>query len=246
MDVTELREFYATRLGRAAENSVSRALSALWSEINNEHMLGLGFPVPWLERFAVDAERSICLMPAGQGALHWPVNGNSSTLLSHDDEFPFRDSIFDRILMMHFLEHAENANECLDEAWRVLSPGGKLIIVVPNRRGVWARFENTPFGTGKPYSRGQLDKALKEARFTPEIWSDALHFPPSEREFSLRISSGIERFGRRVWPVFGGAICVCATKRLYQGIPVTSRARRRISVPVLVPQGTGRSLRDEA
>ncbi|MEM7214692.1 MAG: methyltransferase domain-containing protein [Pseudomonadota bacterium] len=243
MDVIELREFYASRLGEATENSISTALSAMWGEPNGEHFMGLGFPVPWMNRFAPDCARSVCLMPAAQGASHWPSPKSPATLLSHDDEFPFRDSAFDRILMVHFLEHAENANECLGEAWRVLSPGGKLIIVVPNRRGMWARFENTPFGTGKPYSRGQLNRVLKENQFTPEFWSDALHFPPSGREFSLRIRNGIERIGRRIWPVFGGAVLVCATKRLYQGIPVAARARRRLAVPVLVPQGTGRASR---
>ena len=241
MDVTELREFYAGRLGSAAENSVFISLSAMWGEARDEQFLGLGYPVPWMDRFANDSGHAFCLMPALQGALHWPTRGKPATVLSYDDEFPFRDSSFDRVLMAHFLEHAENANECLAEAWRVLSPGGKLIIIVPNRRGVWARFENTPFGTGKPYSRGQLDRALKDNRFTPETWGEALHFPPSNRDFFLRMRTGMERLGRRFWPVFAGAICVSATKRLYEGVPVTARAKRRLAVPVLVPQGTGRN-----
>lgn len=244
MDVIELREFYASRLGKAAENSLTMALSAMWGEAKGEQFLGLGYPVPWMERFASDCENSMCLMPAGQGASHWPSSKVPATLLAHDDEFPFRDSSFDRILMMHFLEHAENANECISEAWRVLSPGGKLFVVVPNRRGVWARFENTPFGTGKPYSRGQLNKVLRENQFTPEVWSDSLHFPPSGKEFSLRMRNGLEKVGRRIWPVFAGAIVVCATKRLYQGIPATARAKRRVAVPVLVPQGSGRASRE--
>ena len=49
----------------------------------------------------------------------------------------------------------------------MLAPGGRLVIVVPNRRGVWARFEHTPFGNGRPFSRGQLTSLLREANFTP-------------------------------------------------------------------------------
>lgn len=237
----ELMEFYSSRLGVAAENSITAALGSLWEDCSGEHLLGLGYAVPWMDRFAPDAEQAVCLMQAGQGALHWPPREPSMTVLAHDDEFPFRDSSFDRILMAHFLEHAENADECLAEAWRVLSPGGRLFILVPNRRGVWARFENNPFGTGKPYSRSQLNDALRKNQFTPETWSDALHFPPSRREIIMRMRYSLERFGRRVWPVFAGVICVCATKRLYQGIPATARAKRRLAVPVLVPQGTGRA-----
>ena len=58
--------------------------------------------------------------------------------------------------MVHALEHAEDPRETLKEMWRVLAPNGRLVIVVPNRRGLWASFEHTPFGSGRPYSRGQL------------------------------------------------------------------------------------------
>lgn len=240
MDVVELREFYSTPLGQATEQSVAMALSAMWEKSKGGVLLGLGYPVPWLNRFAPDSEQSLCLMPAAQGALHWPTPKETATALCHDDEFPLRNSSVDNILMCHFIEHAENANECLSEAWRVLAPGGSLVIVVPNRRGVWARLENNPFGTGKPYSRGQLNRLLRDNQFTPEVWGDALHFAPSKREFSLKLRRSMETLGRRLWPVFAGAICVVATKRLYQGVPVTARARRRVAVPVLVPQGSNR------
>ncbi|MEM7289271.1 MAG: methyltransferase domain-containing protein [Pseudomonadota bacterium] len=240
MDVVELRDFYSTALGIAAEHSVAMALSAMWQRDSGGRLLGLGYPLPWLDRFASDAEQSLCIMPAGQGAIHWPSTTNSAVTLSYDDELPLSDAAVDQILMCHFLEHAENANACLAEAWRVLSPGGVIVIVAPNRRGVWARFENNPFGTGKPYSRGQLNRLLRESRFTPETWGDALHFAPSKRDFSLKLRASMEQMGRRLWPVFAGAICVVASKQLYQGIPVTARAKRRIAVPVLVPQGTGR------
>lgn len=243
-DVIELREFYASDLGKAAASSVSMALSAIWQSSPSDRLMGLGYPVPYLDRFAPDCGYSFCLMQAGQGALQWPSADHCATLMSYDDEFPLRDGSVDRIIMAHFLEHAENAHKCLSEAWRVLAPGGQIYMIVPNRRGVWARFETTPFGTGSPYSRGQLNRILRDVGFSPERWGDALHFAPSKREFSLRIWPSMEKFGRKVWPVFAGALIVVASKRLYQGIPVTAKSRRRLAVPVLVPQGTGRLNRD--
>ena len=241
MDVVALREFYASRLGQAAVASVSASISAMWHQSHGERFVGFGYPIPWLDRFSPDCERTLCLMPAAQGALQWPSAKKPATALTYDDELPLRESSVDRILMIHFLEHAENADECMAEAFRVLSPGGTLMIVVPNRTGVWARFEHTPFGTGKPYSRRQLNRLLKDNQFTPDVWSDALHFAPSSRDFMLKFTNGIERFGRRVFPAFAGAICVSASKQLYQGIPVTARARRRIAAPVLIPQGSSRA-----
>jgi hypothetical protein len=125
----------------------------------------------------------------------------------------------------------------------VLAPGGRLVVVVPNRRGVWARFEHTPFGTGRPFSRGQLTALLRETNFTPGPWSDALFFPPSRRRFLLRFHQLLEKTGRRFWPMFSGVIVVEAQKRLYQGLPVAQRASRRVFVPVLAPQGATRAAR---
>ena len=48
------------------------------------------------------------------------------------------------------------------ELWRVTAPNGRLIVVVPRRGGFWAQADNTPFGSGYPFSRGQLEKLLPE------------------------------------------------------------------------------------
>lgn len=236
-DIVDLRSFYASPLGRLAERSITMALSSIWAPVPNERLVGLGYPLPWLERFGGDAERVFAFMPATQGAVVWPTQGKAATALVFEEELPLMDSSVDRLLLVHSLEHVENPRETLNDIWRVLSPAGRVVIVVPNRRGVWARFEHTPFGTGRPYSRSQLGELLREANFTPAAWSDALFFPPSRRKFVMQLNGVLERTGRRLWPIFSGVIAVEAQKRLYQGIPVAQRASRRVFVPVLSPQG---------
>jgi SAM-dependent methyltransferase len=243
-DVVDLRAFYASVLGRLAERSIAMALSTVWPRLPDERLVGLGYAVPWLDRFGADAERVFAFMPAGQGASVWPPAGPSATALVFDEELPLPDSSVDRILMVHALEHSENPRETLKEMWRVLAPNGRLVIVAPNRRGVWARFEHTPFGTGRPFSRGQLTTLLRETNFTSGGWSEALLFPPSRRRGVLRFHGVLERLGRRFWPMFSGVTIVEAQKRLYQGLPVAKRASRRVFVPVLSPQAAGRSFRD--
>lgn len=239
-DIVDLRSFYSTPLGRLAEHSITMALSSVWDSMPNERLVGLGYTLPWLDRFGADAERVFAFMPATQGAVAWPSEGPSSTVLVFDEELPLVDSSIDRMLLIHSLEHAENPRETLKEIWRVLSPAGRIVIVVPNRRGVWARFEHTPFGTGRPFSSGQLNELLREANFTVASWSDALHFPPSRRKWMMRFDHLFERAGRRFWPIFSGVIVVEAQKRVYQGIPVTQRASRRVFLPVLSPSGATR------
>ncbi len=236
-DIVDLRSFYASTLGRLAEHSITMALSSVWASVPNERLVGLGYTLPWLERFGADAERVLAFMPAAQGAVVWPATGPTSTALVFEEDLPLVDSSVDRMLLVHSLEHTENPRETLNEIWRVLSPAGHVVIVVPNRRGMWARFEHTPFGTGRPYSRGQLAELLREANFTPAAWADALHFPPSPRRFMMRFHSVLERGGRRFWPIFSGVLVVAAQKRLYQGVPAVQRASRRVFVPALSPQG---------
>lgn len=237
-DIVELRQFYHTRLGMLAEHSIAMALASVWASLPGERLMGIGYAVPYLDRFRPDAERTFAFMPAGQGAVNWPLGGPSATALVFEEELPLPDAALDRILMVHSLEYAENPRETLKEMWRVLAPGGRLVIAVPNRRGMWARFEHTPFGTGRPYSRGQLTQLLKETNFTPGVFAEALFFPPSERLFLVRMRRFIERLGRSIWPVFSGVIIVEAQKRLYQGLPVATRASRRVFVPVLAPQAS--------
>ena len=87
---------------------------------------------------------------------------------------PLTDGAVDRVLLVHALEMTNDPAALLREVWRVLAPGGRLLAVVPNRRGVWARMDTTPFGHGRPYSRSQINQLLRETWFTPSGWSEAL------------------------------------------------------------------------
>lgn len=239
-DIVDLRAFYASPLGGLAERAIAMALSSVWAPLPNERLVGLGYALPWLERFGADAERVFSFMPASQGAVNWPIAGPSATALVSEEDLPLPNSSIDRMLLVHVLEHSESAHETLTEIWRVLAPGGRLVVVVPHRRGIWARMEHTPFGTGRPYSHGQLLALLRETNFTPGAWGDALFFPPSSSRSMIRFSQVLERAGRRFWPIFSGVVVVEAQKRLYQGIPVAKRVTRRVLVPALSPQGATR------
>lgn len=245
VDVVDLREFYASRLGRQAAATLGESIGAIWPASPGERVAGLGYCIPWLDPYVKQSERVIALMPSAQGAVEWPHGGPSLTALVFDEQLPLLDSSVDRLLMVHLLEHCENPGATLAEAWRVLSPGGRLLIAVPNRRGLWARFEHTPFGAGRPFSRGQLTRLLRDSLFTPTVWSDVLHYPPLRSPRTLKAKGAWEWVGRHFWPAFSGIIMVEATKRLYQGLPSPSRARHRALVPILIPQPSARAVQDE-
>ncbi len=236
-DIVDLRQFYHSELGRLAEQSIAMALSSIWSRLPEERLVGLGYAVPYLDRFRADTERTFAFMPAGQGAVNWPMDSVSSTALIFDEELPLPDSSIDRVLMVHSLEFAESPRETLKELWRVLAPGGRLVIVVPNRRGVWARMEHTPFGSGRPIRAGSSPRCCARPISRRVRPPRRCSFPPSKLRAVLRLRRAFERVGRTLWPAFSGVIIVEAQKRLYQGLPVAVRASRRVFVPVLAPRG---------
>ncbi|MEO0635487.1 MAG: class I SAM-dependent methyltransferase [Pseudomonadota bacterium] len=238
-DILDLRAFYRSPLGQTVTRSLSMGLTPIWKHMPDERLVGIGYARPLLDRFASDAERAFAFMPATQGAVAWPDAKHCATALVFDEDLPLPDSSVDRILAVHAFEHAESPQNYLSEMWRVLAPNGRLILVLPNRRGVWARFDHTPFGFGRPYTKGQISSTLSDAGYTVETWSEALFYPPSERFLRLRLSGTIGRSARRFWPAFSGVIMVEAVKKLHRGTPALVRSSRRVFVPALNPQGVG-------
>jgi SAM-dependent methyltransferase len=239
-DVVELRNFYAQPLGGMVRRLLGHRIRARWRRVSGMTLMGLGFATPYLGSFRGEATCLGALMPASQGALLWPSSGPVHTVLVEEESLPLPDSTVDNLLAVHCLEASEHVRELLREIWRVLKPEGRLLIVVPNRRGVWARLDTTPFGHGRPYSRAQLERLLSDSLFSPVDWGAALYLPPVDRPLVLRSAMAMERLGARAWPAFAGVIMVEAKKVLMAPIAKSSRTR---VLKELIPArgGTARS-----
>ena len=133
IDARELADFYETPMGQIARRQILRRLRLLWPDVSGQRVLGYGFAVPYLRPFLGEAERVVALMPAQQGVVAWP-GGKVLSALGEEDALPFPDALFDRILMVHGLEAADGTRPLMRQIWRVLAPGGRLVIVAPNRR----------------------------------------------------------------------------------------------------------------
>src|SRR6185437_9009462 len=166
-DIVDLRDFYATSLGQVAIRMIRRRIRLIWPDLAGMRLLGMGYAVPYLRPFREEAERALAVMPSLQGVL------------------PFDDSSMDRVLLIHALESSEQVRPLLKEVWRVLTGSGRVLIVVPNRRGIWARLDRTPFGLGHPYTPAQLSRLLREEMFTPIQSATALFIPPVRTRMML-------------------------------------------------------------
>lgn len=230
MDVLDLRSFYASPLGAVAQRFIGAAVNKRWNSCAGSSVLGIGFAVPYIEPMREDAVRTLAFMPAEQGVVNWPSNGLSASALVDITALPLPDSSMDRVLVVHALEMADQPFDFLCEVWRVLAPGGRMILVAPNRTGVWARVDSTPFGHGRPYSASQLRSLLRETLFSAVFWGDALYAPPFARPYLLRSAPMFERFGSKLSLPGAGVHIIEATKQLYRPAQARRSMRRRAIV----------------
>ena len=231
-DVIDFGNFYRGRLGQVARHMIRLRVRALWPNVRGLTVLGLGYATPYLRQFKDEAARVLAMMPAPQGVVRWPRLERNLVALAHEAELPLPDASVDRLLLVHGLENAEQVRPLLRESWRVLASGGRLLIVAPNRSGLWSRLDRTPFGQGQPFSEGQLDRLLREAMFQPTRHARALYVPPISSRFLMRAAPAWERLGERLVPTFAGVLLVEADKQIYalSAEPPRRLARRPLAV----------------
>ncbi|HSE76937.1 MAG TPA: methyltransferase domain-containing protein [Alphaproteobacteria bacterium] len=232
-DVIDLRDFYDSALGHATRRTIRRHVRQIWPDLSAQRVLGLGYATPYLRSYLGEAERVLAFMPAPQGVLHWPPEGPNTTSLVEESDLPLTDMSVDRVILVHALEHAEQLRPFLREIWRVMAGGGRLLIVAPNRRGLWARLDRTPFGYGHPYTANQLSRLLRDNLFTPLATRSALFMPPFASRVLLTSAGAWERVGARLFPRFAGVVIVEASKQLYAPTLVRAAPRKRLrALPV--------------
>lgn len=110
-------------------------------------------------------------------------------------ELPYPDNSFDKIVSTEVLEHLEHEDKALGEIRRVLKPGGKLIVTVPNKKYpfLWDPINKTletVFGTHvkkgmfsgiwahhvRLYGKKQLKSVLEKNNFTVRKLIGSTHY----------------------------------------------------------------------
>ena len=238
LDVQDLRNFYyRSPLGRAAQASLRTSLAQIWPEAQGQTVVGYGFAAPLLRPYLKNARRVMALMPGPQGVMPWPPESDNVSVLTEETLWPIETGHVDKLVMLHGLETSERAFDLLEEAWRVLGPGGKALFIVPNRSGIWSRRDRTPFGYGRPYSSSQLETQLRKHQFLPERHIGALYQFPSAKRFWLKSAKLFERVGRQMPAIVaGGVLMVEASKLVYPPKGTIQRNRTPVSVLEGVPR----------
>jgi SAM-dependent methyltransferase len=83
------------------------------------------------------------------------------------EELPFRDASFDVVLMLEMIYYVPNLDRAIGEARRVLRPGGRLFICLPNRDR--PDFNPSPYSVWYP-SAAELRDLLQRHGFQGRIF----------------------------------------------------------------------------
>ena len=111
---------------------------------------------------------------------------------------PFRDGSFDAIYSMGTIEHFPESETALREMYRVLRPGGRAVVGVPNRwdpflRPVLARALQTVglygYGAERSFSRRSLRRMMESAGFDVVAETAILFIPGWLRMADLALHS---------------------------------------------------------
>lgn len=230
-DISTLQAFYKTPLGGRARGLLHRHVAQVWPDAVAETVVGLGYALPYLDSYRLRSARVLAGTFPAQGVTYWPSYEKNALAMVDPEVLPFPDQSIDRLLLVHALEYAPHPKQLLREAWRVLVDGGRLLVIAPNRRGLWARNPQTPFGAGISYSGRQLFALMEDCRFTPTKPSYALYLPPLSHPWLAGPGDTFERLGRKWFKKAGGVVILEARKQILGGVLAETTQR--------IPQACG-------
>ncbi|ABK44167.1 Methyltransferase type 11 [Magnetococcus marinus MC-1] len=235
LEALSLQRWYASQQGYCVSNILGETLKAWLKNRPVETTLALGYAQPYLPELTSASKRLLIGTPAEMGVVRRAsCDGCYGQLILRPDALPVADASIDRVVMCHLMEGLGDTNGVLREVWRVLKPGGRLLCVVPNRGGWWARRDGSPFGWGRPFSPRQLSEQLEDALFVTRQTSFALFMPPFSSPRLIRGASRWEKAGQRWFAPLGGVIFCEAEKLVYAMTPLKVKSFiRKVSVPAI-------------
>ena len=234
MDVVDLRNFYAQRLGVVARRFVSRGIRARWNDTSSLRVLGIGYATPYLGLFREEAERCLALMPAPQGVVRWPSSRPALAALVEEDDLPLTDSAVDRVLLVHALENSDRSGRA----------AARSVARARRRRAAARGGARTGAGFGRAWTRRRSAMAgpIRAPRSRICCARPGSRRPAGAKRSTCRRSRAAGSCARRspgnaparrISAPFAGVHIVEATKQVYRAIP--ARRERRRLVPALQP-----------
>lgn len=234
--VSDLKAFYSDLGGKIVRNIIRAHIHDFWPECKGQRVLGLGYANACLKLYEDEAERVVSVMPRDMGVHHWPYGKDNCACITEERDLPFETNSVDRIIIIHSLEFCDSISQTYDELWRILKSTGRMIVIVPNRLGLWSRADWTPFGQGTPYSATQVRALLTHHQFIHERTKKILYVPPFRSQLFIRSAQLFEAMGQYICPALCGLHMIEVSKQIYAQKGGGLKEKKRVPVPKLLPE----------
>jgi len=236
-DAYDLKYFYNTVRGRIVRKIIREKILAIWPDLSKQTLFGYGYAMPYLKPFLNEHSLTANIMPAQLGVHNWPVDEKNLVCFNAENLIPLETNSVDRIIMIHALEFLDDPEGTFAEIWRVLKSTGRIIVVVPNRMGLWARVDSSPLGQGQPYSARQVEHFLKENLYVHERTEYTLFTPPFNKALPMQLANIFEKVGEVLFPALGGVHIIEASKQIYAQKGKGAPARVKKAIKSAIPAG---------
>ncbi|MEW5761623.1 MAG: class I SAM-dependent methyltransferase [Bacillota bacterium] len=135
------------------------------------------------------------------------------------EALPLRSDDFHLVVAFTTLEFTPRPELALQQLWRVVRPGGRLVVAVLNRLSPWAwRRRKAPPGSIWAHAHFFTPWELihlvhRVAPGEPRVWSSAVFIPPGAGAWLLACAWYLERIGRPLLRPFGALIVLRVDKK---------------------------------
>lgn len=215
----ELQQWYQHALGYFVYQAEKRLLEQLWPTLWGRHLVqapGLS-GLDWLRTNRFTVQTFLNNTPSAMA--------DSATISTHFEEWPITTNSVDLVFLPHLLEFCPHRQAIIQEAARVLSPGGHLVILGFNPISFLGAFRlikkfyhhNLPWN-GRYIHGGWLRRLLTQYHLSSLQYQTCFFRPPFQRISQLQQMQFMESIGARCWNHLGSSYLLLAQK---QAIPLT-------------------------
>ena len=230
MDFNNLHQFYNSELGKCTQGFLEQKIKSYVDVKSDTVITGVGYTAPFLLNLE-QGDTKLSLVP--EFIENFNVVGSTEHAVCEEDHLPLLNNSSDLCLMVHCLEHSNSPWGLMAEINRILPSGGRVVVVVPNRVGLWARRTNNPFGFGRSYTKGQLKKLMLATGFV-EITTDySVYNPPLHSLFNSAIANFCENWMKYVLRENSGVIIGVYEKQVHKYVESKNRV---FKVPIRRPK----------
>jgi SAM-dependent methyltransferase len=216
-----LAEWFTTPLGRYLLAREQAYFDRTLADIFGYNAIQIGLPeCPFLKASRISTCATVDLEEPAQ-------------ILADPHWLPFPESSIDLIVLPHALEFTDEPHQLLREVYRVIRPGGQLIVAGLNPfslfgfKRYFGRAQTMPWN-GNFIALYRLKDWLTLLGFEVSGGRLDCYVPPFAQEHWLRRFHFFENAGDRWWPIAGGVYFLRATKRVLGMRVITPAWTRRV------------------